>query len=170
MSDTPPPPDAGRPPVRGPLTPADSDSAARPLVETLIELHDALSRTARELTAARDAWPKDVPPAPRKWWARFLPFRRHAPVESASANAAGERLAAAVTGLQMTLRRVERSLARHDLEPIRTEGQPYDPETMEVLEAVAASGRPPGQVVEEVRRGYRWRGRVFQCAQVRVAK
>jgi molecular chaperone GrpE len=41
---------------------------------------------------------------------------------------------------------------------------------MEVLEAVPANGRPAGEVVEEVRRGYRWRGQVFRYAQVRVAK
>ena len=70
----------------------------------------------------------------------------------------------------MTVRRVDRALARHDLEPIAAEGEPFNPETMEVLEAVPANGRPSGEVVEEVRRGYRWRGRVFRCAQVRVAK
>jgi molecular chaperone GrpE len=136
----------------------------------LIELHDSLGRVARELTAARDAWPQDLSPAPRKWWARIFPFQRGEPANTEIVNAARERLSAAVTGLQMTLRRVDRSLARHDLEPIPTENQPHDPETMEVLEAVAVNGRPPGRVIEEVRRGYRWRGRVFRCAQVRVAK
>ncbi len=41
---------------------------------------------------------------------------------------------------------------------------------MEVVEAVAESGRPAGEVIEEVRRGYLWKGRVFRYAQVRVAK
>ena len=47
---------------------------------------------------------------------------------------------------------------------------PFDPEQMEVLEVVADSGRPSGEVVEEVRRGYLWKDRVFRYAQVRVAK
>ena len=34
----------------------------------------------------------------------------------------------------------------------------------------ADSGRPSGEVIEEVRRGYLWNGRVFRYAQVRVAK
>jgi len=172
MSDTPPPADAGRTPSRGPLTPG-SDDAVRPILRTLVEMHDALCLATRELAAARDAAPQSSSAAPR-WWGRVLPFLRRAKVqrlaESATLNASRERLVAALTGLEMTARRVERALARHDLEPIAVEGRPFDPETMEVLEAVAANGRPPGEVVEEVRRGYRWRGRVFRCAQVRVAK
>jgi molecular chaperone GrpE len=41
---------------------------------------------------------------------------------------------------------------------------------MEALEIVASSGRPSGEVIDEVRRGYVWRGRVFRFAQVRVAQ
>jgi molecular chaperone GrpE len=137
-------------------------------------MDDALRLAARQLSATRDAWPQCPRPVPRKWWARLLPFLhrgqagRHS--DSEFLGPARERLVAALTGLEMTLRRVERALAKHDLEPVAVEGRPFDPETMEVLEAVAANGRAPGEVVEEVRRGYRWRGRVFRCAQVRVAK
>lgn len=46
----------------------------------------------------------------------------------------------------------------------------FDPERMEVVEVVIDSGKPAGEVIEEVRRGYFWRGRVFRFAQVRVAK
>ena len=38
------------------------------------------------------------------------------------------------------------------------------------LEAVGDSGRPSGEVLDEVRRGYLWNGRVLRYAQVRVAK
>ena len=41
---------------------------------------------------------------------------------------------------------------------------------MEVVEAVADSGRPAGEVIDEARPGYLWNGRVFRYAQVRVAK
>jgi molecular chaperone GrpE len=88
------------------------------------------------------------------------------------ADAAGvaERLAAAVTGLRMSERRVERLMADVGVEPIDAVNQPFDPEVMEAVEAVADTGRPAGTVVEELRRGYRWRGRVLRFAQVRVAK
>lgn len=90
------------------------------------------------------------------------------------ARESGERtrqtLAATAAGFAMTLQRVERAMARHGLEPIPAAGRPFDPELMEVLEVVHDGGRPSGEVVEEVRRGYLWQGRVFRYAQVRVAK
>jgi molecular chaperone GrpE len=75
-----------------------------------------------------------------------------------------------VTGYQMSLQRLERALQQAGLEPIPCAGELFDPEQMEVVAAVADSGRPAGEVIEEVRRGYLWRGRVFRYAQVSVAK
>ena len=74
------------------------------------------------------------------------------------------------TGYTMSRQRVERALQQHGLEPIPAVGEPFDPEQMEVLEVVTDSGRTSGEVVEEVRRGYLWNGRIFRFAQVRVAK
>ena len=79
-------------------------------------------------------------------------------------------LGSLVTGYRMGLQRVERALRQAGLEAILAVGSRFDPERMEVLEAVGNTGRPPGEVVEEVRRGYLWRGRVFRFAQVRVAQ
>jgi molecular chaperone GrpE len=94
--------------------------------------------------------------------------------QARQARAASERLrqvlAALVTGYTMSLQRIERALRQHDLEPIPTVGETFDPELMEVLEAVTGTGRPSGEVLQEVRRGYLWHGRVFRYAQVRVAK
>ncbi len=75
-----------------------------------------------------------------------------------------------VTGYTMSVQRVERVLQQQGLEPIPAVGQPFDPEQMEVVDVVHDSGEPANQVVEEVRRGYLWRDRVFRYAQVRVAK
>jgi len=79
-------------------------------------------------------------------------------------------LGSLIAGYRMGLQRVERALQQNGLEAIPAVGQPFDPERMEVLEAVAGSGRPAGEVLEELRRGYLWRGRVFRYAQVRVAR
>ena len=75
-----------------------------------------------------------------------------------------------ITGYGMSLQRLERVLQHAGLEAIGCVGEPFDPEKMEVVAAVADSGRPAGEVIEEVRRGYLWRGRVFRYAQVSVAK
>ncbi len=79
-------------------------------------------------------------------------------------------LASLATGYTMSLQRVERTLRQHGLEPIGAVGETFDPEKMEVVEAVLGSGRPSGEVLSELRRGYLWNGRVFRFAQVRVAK
>jgi molecular chaperone GrpE len=75
-----------------------------------------------------------------------------------------------IAGYTMSLQRLERLLEQHGLEPLTCVGQPFDPEQMEVLDAVGGTDRPSGEVLEEVRRGYLWRGRVFRFALVRVAK
>jgi molecular chaperone GrpE len=79
-------------------------------------------------------------------------------------------VASLVTGYTMSVQRLERALRQHELEPIPTTGQPFDPETMEVVDVVQDSSRASTEVIEEVRRGYLWHGRVFRFAQVRVAK
>jgi len=75
-----------------------------------------------------------------------------------------------VTGYRMSVQRIERALQQQDMQPIDTADSPFDPELMEAVDTVADSGRPHGEVVSEVRRGYLWRGRVFRCAQVKVAR
>ncbi len=79
-------------------------------------------------------------------------------------------LDALVAGYTMSLERIDRALERQGLERIETVGRPFDPEQMEALDTVAGSGRPSGEVHEEVRRGYLWGNRVFREAQVRVAR
>ena len=75
-----------------------------------------------------------------------------------------------IAGYRMSLTRVDRAVGLVGLEPIPAVGEPFDPELMEVVEVVADPDRPAGEVVEEVRRGYRSRGVVFRFAQVKVAR
>jgi molecular chaperone GrpE len=79
-------------------------------------------------------------------------------------------VASLITGYTMSLQRVERVLQQSGLEAIAATGLPFDPETMEVLEVIYEDGRTASAVIEEVRRGYVWRGQVFRFAQVRVAR
>jgi molecular chaperone GrpE len=75
-----------------------------------------------------------------------------------------------VDGYAMSLQRLERALDQAGLEAIPALGTAFDPETMEVVEVVHEAGRVGTEVLEEVRRGYYWQGRVFRFAQVRVAR
>jgi molecular chaperone GrpE len=159
-----------------------------PLLAQLVEALQA-DQTPLEITI-------DVPPSPpatgwRRWFSQppvlldvdalkksiagQLQKSREQQVERARQAQDGverirQLLASLATGYTMSLQRVERTLRQHGLEPIAATGQPFDPETMEVVEAVVGSQRPGGEVLDEVRRGYLWNGRVFRFAQVRVAK
>ena len=79
-------------------------------------------------------------------------------------------LAGIADGYAMSLRRVERVLPQFNVTPIESLGQPFDPELMEVVEVVESDDENSGTVVEEVRRGYRWKEKMFRFAQVKVAR
>jgi molecular chaperone GrpE len=174
------------------------DEALRPLLKTLVDVYDALALAEREVrraeeTALRAPEQTVAPPAPPpespSFWARLFGLDRKIAEQqttiaalrrqlaeglSAEGAPAADRtrqvLASILTGYTMSLQRVERALRQQGLEPMAAVGQQFDPERMEVLDIVIDSGRPSGEVVGEVRRGYLWRGRVFRFAQVRVAK
>jgi len=171
------------------------DEALRPLLKTLIEAHDALALARREVQRLLDQPPPTAlagtpPPALKIWipyWARWFGFTEllekqlaplrawHAaqsqtPENDASFSRHRQILNALLTGYRMSMDRIERALQQHGLETVSCVGAPFDPETMEVAEVVREEGRTGTIVLDEVRRGYRWRGRLFRCAQVRVAR
>ena len=144
-----------------------------------------------ELAAAEDAAeaPEEVATAPRRgFWTRLFGVGARAAHSAEAGEPLEDRLGgwprpaeevadqiqrlleSLISGYTMSLQRIERALYEHDLEPIACVGRAFDPEEMEVLEAVPDSGRPAGEVLEEVRSGYRWQGRVFRFALVRVAR
>lgn len=75
-----------------------------------------------------------------------------------------------IAGYQMSINRLDRVLEQAALVPIQCVGTVFDPERMEAVEVVAASGQAVGTVVEELRRGYTRDGIVFRFAQVKVAR
>ena len=168
-----------------------SDAVVRPLIEAVTDAYDTLTRTTIEverLLAAGEKRPS--------LWKRLFPFlsRSRSVLSSPSSvlsppplrgtgqergergqekeqkEQIQERLAAAATGLRMSELRVERLMREVGLEPIDCVGRPFDPETMEAVEAVPGGEHPSGTVVEEFSRGYLWDRRVIRYAQVRVAK
>ena len=168
----------------------EAEERQRPLLKALVDVYDALSvagREAQRVTAlvgqalgeVRSAAEPGagLRPAGLAAWLTRLQRQRHAARDARrrqhlgqAAEQARQFLDSLVTGYAMSLRRIERTLEQHQLEPIVCVGAPFDPESMEVVDAVTGSGRPAGEVLEEVRRGYRWHGRLFRYAQVRVAK
>ncbi|MBY0525303.1 MAG: nucleotide exchange factor GrpE [Gemmataceae bacterium] len=163
---------------QAPKTDTDDDEAVRPLLKTLVDAADALALAKQEIErlqtttgGALERLTTESQPAP-SGLARW--FSRGTDNSSAARRQAAEQvrrlLDSVLTGYGMSVQRIERALQQHGLEAIACVGERFDPECMEVVEAVAESGRPSGEVIAEVRRGYLWNDRVFRCAQVRVAK
>jgi len=178
------------------------DEALRPLLKTLVDVHDALARAERQVRRIREEVlaildQKSIPAfsnggepdsepstGPRKsFFSRWFGGQRVAVVASGchvpdNQREADRQLAKRIrtlldsifTGYTMSVQRIERALEQAGLEPISCVGQSFDPELMEVVAVAPESGRAAGEVVEEVRRGYLWRRRVFRYAQVSVAK
>jgi molecular chaperone GrpE len=165
--------------------------AVRPLLEQLV--HPETNRESVR-AALSPSLPLDAPdsPARRTFWARWFgrKDRTHAVLANAlaaarrqlqeasvreelrrqAADRANQYVASIMTGYTMGMQRVERALEQSGLEAIAAVGQAFDPETMEALEVTHEAGRTTTEVVQEIRRGYLWRGQLFRCAQVRVAR
>lgn len=139
--------------------PPDPTDIQRPLVKALVDIADALAIGLRQVEQAMAG----LEAAPERPGFLGRLFTRP------PAAAVAPRLAGVADGYALSLRRVERALAAAGLKPVECVGRPFDPELMEVIEAVAGNA-PAGTVVEEVRRGYRWNGTLFRYAQVKVAR
>jgi molecular chaperone GrpE len=167
------------------------EDQVRLFLKTLVELHDALAPAQREVdrlsrTLEAELSQLAAKPAPHSkprkpsWWKGFLGKREGGPAVASDqknyqpAPAVAQRvrqlLGSVLAGYTMSVQRLERAIQQQGLEVIACAGQPFDPEQMEAVEVVTESGRPGGEVIEEVRPGYLWNGRVFRFALVRVAK
>jgi molecular chaperone GrpE len=172
------------------------DEALRPLLKALVDVADALALARREIQRVQQAVgsaldrlitksepvPVQVPATKklRRWLEKWSGRNQEQPIPfppplqpdatEEAARHVRQLLESVVTGYMMSLQRIERALQQHGLEPMECTGEPFDPERMEVVEAVTDSGRFSGEVLEEIRPGYLWNGRVFRFAQVRVAK
>lgn len=153
----------------------DEPGPPRDLLLPLVEAHDSLSLAAgpveRASQSIQELLAPDAPPtSARSFWSRWFGTPATPPAANGTSEQVHRALDGLVSGYQMSLQRLERAMAKVGLEAIPAVGQPFDPELMEAMDTVAGTGRPAGEVVEEVRRGYRLQGRTFRAAQVRVAR
>src|SRR5437763_1765021 len=73
-------------------------------------------------------------------------------------------------GLQMTRKLFEDALGRHGVRPFSAVGQPFDPRMHEAMQHVETDEMSPGQVAQEVLRGYTLNDRLVRPARVMVSK
>jgi molecular chaperone GrpE len=163
--------------VRQPAAPVNDDRT-KSLLNALIDVADTQQRAAAEMNRVAKTvadivdYETTATNAPKpSFFRRLLGVRpTAATIDLETLERLRETIDAAVAGLEMGLQRIGRGMRTHGLEPIAAIGVQFDPESMEAIEVVADSDRPAGEVVIELRRGYRWNGRVLRYAQVRVAK
>jgi len=72
--------------------------------------------------------------------------------------------------LHLVEREFLKKLAHHHILPIATAGRMFDPAFHEAVAAEETSDKPPGTILEQVRRGWMIGDRVIRPAGVRVAK
>lgn len=73
-------------------------------------------------------------------------------------------------GITLIHRQLLDQLRRRNVEPLEVVGLMFDPEWHEAVADEPAEGRPDGQIVAELRRGYRIGSRLLRAAMVKVAK
>jgi molecular chaperone GrpE len=74
-----------------------------------------------------------------------------------------------IEGIVLLDRKLRALLESEGVTPIEAVGRPFDPREHEAIANVPATGRPDGEVVAEIQRGYRVRDRVLRPAMVAVA-
>ena len=74
------------------------------------------------------------------------------------------------SGVELIQRQLIEALRRRGAEPFESVGHDFDPAWHEALASEPAAGRRDGEIVAEIRRGYRIGPRLLRPALVKVAK
>lgn len=72
-------------------------------------------------------------------------------------------------GIEIICSQFEKTLNKYGLEPIKTEGEKFNPSIHEAIEEIK-SDKEPGTVAEELVKGWKLNGKVIRPAKVKVAK
>ena len=88
-------------------------------------------------------------------------FERALKVETADQNYA--------KGVELIYQRLADTLKKAGLEPIETEGKPFDPNVHEAVQRVPTDEAEDQTVLGELQRGYNFKGKLLRPAWVRVA-
>lgn len=91
-------------------------------------------------------------------------------LERALAADPGESAASFHQGVEMIHRQMMEMLTRRGIEPIEAIGQDFDPNIHEAVAYEPAEGRREGEIIGELRRGYRIGDRLLRPSMVRVAQ
>lgn len=162
-----------------------ADQAARPLVESLIDLDASLRRLRDAIEKARHRFEHDCQLeigtyavrfdelfATQPWWRRLLcrPWYRAIKQFTLGETWKAQRAVfdGMLEGLALVSNRLQRAMDEQAIVRMRCQGRAVDPEAMTVLEVVCDTSLPAGSVSDEVRAGYYWKGKVLRFAEVKA--
>lgn len=100
---------------------------------------------------------------------KLLPVLDSFELGLAATDGAGD-AAAIADGMRMTFNQLAAALRESGLEAIDATGAPFDPHQHEAVSMVDSAEMPEGHVVQQLRKGYRFRDRLIRPATVVVAK
>lgn len=159
--------------------------AARPLVEALIDLDEALQRGRKVIENAQRRIVEESVDELKKirerldevfqlqsWWRRKACRPWHEATKEIYFHRAIEMqrgiFASLLEGYSLIQSRLQRFMDEEKIIRIPCVGQPADPHAMTVIEVIDDPTKPAGAVVEEIRPGYFWKGKVVRFAEVRA--
>jgi molecular chaperone GrpE len=159
-------------------------NAGKALAEGLATLDEALDRGRTQIEKARELLVDEQARAltealdqlfkSQSWFRRRRLRRYHEKVmEVVRKDAQGPRrhwFESLLEGYGLMQNRLRRVMQAEDIERIESLGRQVDPELMIVVEVVDEPDVPAGTVIEELRRGYLWQGRVVRHAEVKAAR
>jgi len=133
-------------------------------VRTAADLENFKKRAAREKTEAAQ-------------FANLVLVQKLLPVldnfemaQAAAETAHAHKLASLQTGVAMVQQQLRSILAETGVEEIDAGGKPFDPALHEAVSQLETADVPEGQVVQQIRKGYKLRDRLLRPASVVVSK
>ena len=133
------------------------------LLRTAADLENFKKRAARE---RQDA----IKYANESLLEKIIPVLDNFEAALAAANASNTSLQSLQSGVSMIQQQLKSAMGDAGLEEINAAGQPFDPNLHEAISQQETSDAPEGQVVQQVRKGYKLRDRLLRPASVIVAK
>jgi len=102
---------------------------------------------------------------------KLVPVLEHLDMALAAAQTAGRESSQSLqTGVSMIIQQLRTVLAEAGLEELAALGKPFDPNLHEAISQQETTDVPDGHVLQQVRKGYKFRDRLLRPASVVVAK
>ncbi len=144
---------------------AKADENWERLVRTTADLENFKKRAAREKQEA-------IKFANEGLLQKLIPVLDHFDMALAAAQTApqAEAVQSLQTGISMVYQQLKNSLAEAGLEEVDASGKAFDPNLHEAVSQKETNEAPEGQVLQQIRKGYKFRDRLLRPASVVVAR